>query len=130
MRTIIHGIIGILIGSFCYLMVLMGGVNNFTTSRFSIITILVASFLTGVVSQMIGNEKISASLTYAIHFVLTSIIFLVTFYVNGWITNWKDLLFLMINFLIIYTLVWLGIIIWNKINANEINKQLKQMNRK
>ncbi|MCG7194235.1 DUF3021 family protein [Fructilactobacillus sanfranciscensis] len=69
------GVTGLLIGSFCYLLVRMTQAQTFTDTRFNIITILVASFITGVISQMIGNEKISAGLTYLIHFGLISVIF-------------------------------------------------------
>lgn len=104
--------------------------QTFTYTRFNIITILVASFITGVISQMIGNEKISAGLTYLIHFGLISVIFLGTFYVNGWINSWHGLLIVVINFLVIYLLVWLGIIVWNKASAKETNKQLNKFNQK
>ncbi|MCG7195818.1 DUF3021 domain-containing protein [Fructilactobacillus sanfranciscensis] len=124
------GVTGLLIGLFCYLLVRMTQAQTFTDTRFNIITILVASFITGVISQMIGNEKISAGLTYLIHFGLISVIFLGTFYVNGWINSWHGLLIVVINFLVIYLLVWLGIIVWNKASAKEINKQLNKFNQK
>ncbi|TNK97747.1 hypothetical protein DKP75_02970 [Fructilactobacillus sanfranciscensis] len=113
---------GLLIGSFCYLLVRMTQAQTFTDTRFNIIT--------GVISQMICNEKISAGLTYLIHFGLISVIFLGTFYVNGWINSWHGLLIVVINFLVIYLLVWLEIIVWNKASAKEINKQLNKFNQK
>lgn len=128
--SIKSGISGTLIGSFCYLIVRMIQSSPFTNNRFSIITILIASFLTGIISQIIGNEKISVKLTYIIHFFMTSVIFLIAFLINGWITNWYSLIVLIIDFFVIYVLVWIGIIIWNKISAMEINKQLNKINRK
>ncbi|WP_429970635.1 DUF3021 domain-containing protein [Fructilactobacillus sp. Tb1] len=126
-ESIKHGITGMLIGSFCYLMVLMFQNNSFDVNKFSIITILIASFLTGITSQMIGNEKICTGITYLIHLGSTLIIFFVTFYLNGWITNLRSLTFMIINFIVIYIFVWIGLIIWNRLNASEINKQLKKM---
>lgn len=134
MKTIIlslkSGITGSLIGSFCYLLVRIIQSPAYTDTRFNVITILLASFITGIISQMIGNEKISAGLTYLIHFGLISVIFLFTFYLNGWINSWHELFVVGIKFVVIYALVWIGTIIWNKINAKEINKQLNKFNHK
>ncbi|MCG7194234.1 DUF3021 family protein [Fructilactobacillus sanfranciscensis] len=44
--------------------------------------------------------------------------------------SWHGLLIVVINFLVIYLLVWLGIIVWNKASAKEINKQLNKFNQK
>ncbi|NDR97641.1 DUF3021 family protein [Lactobacillus sanfranciscensis] len=44
--------------------------------------------------------------------------------------SWHELLIVVINFLVIYLLVWLGIIVWNKASAKEINKQLNKFNQK
>lgn len=117
------GIVGMMIGSICYLIVQLTYDVNIIT-KFGIISVWLGSFLIGIISMLIGNEILPTWLTYILHLSLTAGIILLVAYFNDWEINY----IFGLEFLGIYLLVWVGLLFWNWLSAKRINAVLKNKN--
>ncbi|WP_413627557.1 DUF3021 family protein [Fructilactobacillus vespulae] len=117
------GIMGMMIGSICYLIVQLTYDVNIIT-KFGIISVWLGSFLVGIISMLIGNEILPTCLTYILHLSLTAGIILLVAYFNDWEINY----IFGLEFLGIYLLVWVGLLFWNWLSAKRINAVLKNKN--
>lgn len=124
-----YGLIGALIGSLTYLIILLTQGTTTVTPQ-NIISVLVMSILIGWVS-MIFEYDLNYILELIIHFVVTLTLVMAMCSYNGWLSSllngtWINLLF----FVIIYILIWAGLYLNQTIDARKLTKLVKIRNKK
>ncbi len=122
---ILHfGIIGAGIGSFMTILSFASmGVKN--ASLKELITWAAASFLIGVITLIMYNDKIKLLVATAIHLALTFITVATSCIICGYGSSALDIIKNMLpSFIIIYIIVYLIVFFISKNNEKEINKAL------
>lgn len=122
-KIIKYMLIGIGFGSTSYLLTLTFGFQQNLPTLKNTMSILVMSMLIGIVSMIYDVEKIPFLLALVMHFIATLFLVIVTMLFNGWSVT--EPVFWLI-FIGIYVAIWLIIALTIRINAREMNEQLRK----
>lgn len=121
--------IGLLIGSFTYLVILIFASPAFVTSS-NIISVLLMSGGIGLISAIFEIEW-NMLLEIVIHFVITlGLVLAMCSYNNYWPGISQHILANFLFFLLIYVLIWLGIYLSQLADMKRLNQQIKNRNKK
>ncbi|MBS7576912.1 MULTISPECIES: DUF3021 domain-containing protein [unclassified Enterococcus] len=112
-------------GSFFLLAVVLGQENSYLITRFDFLTVLFASALFGLYSKVFKSEKISYLLAFGIHFILTFITATIMIALIMDIDSWLIFLHFLLIFVIIYAVVWLVLLLFDRREIKQVNRKLK-----
>lgn len=112
-------------GSFFFLAVVLAQENSYLVTRSDFLTVLFASGLFGLYSVIFKFETINYLLAFNIHFILTFITATIMINLIMGIDSWLTFLHFLLIFIIIYALVWLIMILFDKREINQVNRKLR-----
>lgn len=122
-----HISIGVLIGSFIFLLMLLTQMKPVTVTPEDIIRVFVMSALIGVLSMIFSIERLNFFVAILIHYV--GVILIV-----GFSNNITDMLgnpfVYLIEITVIYVVVWIVLRISTGLNVRSINNALKRKRQK
>lgn len=122
-----HISIGVLIGSFIFLLMLLTQMKPVTVTPEDIIRVFVMSALIGVLSMIFSIERLNFFVAILIHYV--GVILIV-----GFSNNITDMLgnpfVYLIEITVIYVVVWIILRISTGLNVRSINNALKRKRQK
>lgn len=127
MRKIIrYAVIGTLIGSLTYLVILLFmGTSTIVTQK-SIISILIMSAGIGIVSMIFEYDQLNMILEMVIHFVVTLGLVVLMCGYNGWLPELSvQGLLSFLGFVVIYVAIWGGLYLVQLADMKRVNHQIK-----
>ncbi|MCH4009423.1 DUF3021 domain-containing protein [Companilactobacillus sp.] len=124
-----YTLIGLLIGSLTYLILLATQGNSHMITRTNIISVLIMSALIGLVSSIFELDW-NPLITRSLHLIVTFGLVTITSIFNQWWPNFnKNLIASFFGFLIIYILVWVGLYVADWADAKRMNQKLRTRNK-
>ncbi|WEV65699.1 MULTISPECIES: DUF3021 domain-containing protein [unclassified Bifidobacterium] len=101
--------------------------NWIPINRMSIITLLGPEIVVGLLDYLLFHVEVSLSIAIPVHCVCTFAAFSAWVFVNGWTIVFREqLVYFILSFVVIYALVWLGLIVYYKFVAWEINRSVAE----
>lgn len=120
---------GVEIGSVIYLLLLAVPIQTNFPSPKNIFSIMIMAGIIGVFSGMLSIDDFRVELP--IHFVVTFLIVLAMMAINGW-AQWGSSSFWFsfgVEYLIVYAIAWLMVLMSGNVKINRINKKLRERNK-
>ena len=124
-----YAMIGVLIGSLTYLVILSFMGSSVVTAR-NIISVLLMSAGIGLVSSIFEIEW-NMLLEIIIHFFLTLGLVTMMCDYNNWLPKLSiNMIFSFLMFVLIYVAIWLGLYVGQLADMKRLNKKIKLRNQK
>lgn len=127
MRKIIrYAVIGLLIGSLTYLVILLFMGSSTVVTQKHIGSILVMSAGIGIVSMIFEYDQLNMVLEVVIHFIITLALVVLMCGYNGWLPELSvQGLLSFLGFVVIYVAIWLGLYLVQLADMKRVNRQIK-----
>lgn len=117
---------GIMIGSTIYLMTIMVGIRAIQPTPINLVGLFMMCAIIGITTELTNIEWWPYTLVIIFHFVVTAVV------VGGFnfLFNWQwlndeNLVFSLVDFVVIYFIVWAGVIGYGWFTAQRINERLR-----
>ena len=117
---------GVGFGAATYLIILTFAFPGVPATRLGVISVFIISGLIGILS-MIFAADVSPAIAFSVHIIGTFLLVLLMYWINEWsVTFW----WILGEFLLVYIVIWLIVILSQVHTVNKINSKIKKRNSK
>lgn len=123
---IVDALYGIMIGSTIYLMTIMLGIRAIQPTPVNLVGLFMMSAIIGIMTELTNIEWWSYTIVIIFHFLVTAVVVVGFNFLFHW--QWLDsenLVFSLVDFVIIYFVVWISVIGYGWFTAQRINERLR-----